>query len=231
MHRRTAAVAGALYFLTHVTAVTAVFLYGPVLTDPEYVLGPGRDGTVLAGALLEVLLALGVVGTAVTLYPVVRAHGAGLAMGYVGLRTLEAGVILVGVCSVLAVVTLRQSGTADATTAAVAEGLVALHDWTFLVGPGLVCGTNTVVLAALVVRSGLVPRWIGRLGLVGGPVVFASNLALASGVYDTSSPLAGLAAVPVFSWEIALATYLVVKGFRPVAAPPAPRPAAELVPA
>jgi hypothetical protein len=136
----------------------------------------------------------------------------------VALRTLEAAVIAVGVVPLLAVVTLRQDRTAGAV--AVARAMVSLHDWTFLVGPSLVLGTNTVLLATVLYRSSLVPRFIPVLGLVGGPLVFAAGTAQLFGLFAQFSTWAAITAVPVFAWEICLALYLVVKGFRPTAGHP-----------
>lgn len=218
--RRTAAVAAGLYLVTHVTAVAGLALYGDVLHDPDFVLGSGSTGPVLLGGFLEVLLALAVVGTAVVLYPVVRRQTVAGALGYVALRTLEASVILAGVVPLLAVVTLREgaSGATDGDAlVAVADGLVAVHGWTFLLGPGLVCGVNTLVLALAMLRSGLVPRWVALLGVVGGPLVIASNTGVLAGLYDQLSPVTALGAVPVFAWEISLAVVLLVRGFRPEA--------------
>src|SRR3954452_7790332 len=168
--RRTAITAGGLYLVTHVTSIAAVVLYGGFLDDP---LRSGGDTRVLVGGLCDVVLAMAVVGTAVALYPVAKRYSEGLAIGYVGLRTLEAAVIVAGVVALLGVVTLRQAGTG---TSPVADALVAVRDWTFLIGPGFVCGTNTVVMALLMYRSRLVPRFIAVLGLVGGPLVFTCNL-------------------------------------------------------
>jgi Domain of unknown function (DUF4386) len=212
--RRTAAVAGGLFFLTHVTSVAALALYGPVLDDPAQVARAGADGPVLLGAFLEVLLALAIVGTAVALFPVVRRWSDGVALGYVGLRTLEAGVVTVGVVPLLTVLTLGPRLTESAGGGTVGAALVAFHDWTFLIGPGFVCGADTALLAFLMYRSGLVPRFIPVLGLVGGPLVFASSAAQMFGVYDQISVWAALAAVPVFAWEVCLALHLVVRGFR-----------------
>jgi hypothetical protein len=216
--RKTAIAAGSFYFVTHVTSIAALALYGPVLHHPDYVLGAGADTRIRLGALLEVVLALAIVGTAVTLYPVVRRQNAGFALGYAGLRTLEASVILVGVVSLLAVTTLRRDHPAgsspDALTVA-SRSLVAVHDWTFLVGPDMVLGTNTVLMAWLMYRSGLVPRFVGLLGLVGGPLVFGSAVAVLFGAYSQTSTWGALSAVPVFAWELSLAGWLVVKGFRP----------------
>ncbi|MGY1651790.1 DUF4386 domain-containing protein [Geodermatophilus sp. SYSU D01119] len=226
--RTAAAVTGVFFLVAAVAAVAALALYQPLLGDPGYVLGPGADTQVLWGALLEVVLAAAVIGTAVTAFPVVERHGRALALGYVAGRLLEAAVISVGIVAVLAVVTLRQDA-AGAEGASVAQGLVALHDATFLVGPGLVIGVNTLLLATLVYRGRLAPRPIAVLGLVGGPLVFASSTAVLFGVYEQVSVWGMLGAVPVAAWEIALAVYLLARGFR--------RPAAvlphrsELVPA
>ncbi|MGY1771665.1 DUF4386 domain-containing protein [Blastococcus sp. SYSU D00813] len=215
--RRTAVVAGVLFLLTHVTSVPAALVYESVLA-PGGVLDPGDRTAVLVAALLEVVLALGVVGTAVVLFPVVRREHEGIALGYVALRTLEAGVILVGVVTVLAVVTV-QGG--DPALAGVRDGLVAVHDWTFLVGPGLVCGANTVLLAYLLHRSGRVPRWIPVLGLVGGPLIAAANAGKLLGLDDSISGAAGVVVVPIFAWEVCLAVYLIARGGRPDADRPA----------
>jgi hypothetical protein len=217
--RATATVTGVFFVVAAVTAMVALALYQPALSDAGYVVGTGADTGVLIGAFLEVVLAASCIGTAVTLYPVVRRQNPGIALGYVCGRLLEAAVIVVGIVSVLSLVTLRQDatgpGTDDAVLVAVGRSLVALHDWTFLVGPGLVIGVNSLLLAHLMHRSGLVPRWIAALGLVGGPVVFASSTAVLFGAYEQVSAVAMLAALPVFAWEMSLAGYLLVKGFRP----------------
>jgi hypothetical protein len=217
--RRLAIAAGALFLVTHVTSVVALALYGSIRTTPDYVVGSGSDTAVLVGALLEVVCAMAIVGTAVALYPVVRRYSEAGALGYVGLRTLEAATIVVGVVSLLAVVTLHAdvsatAGTDDASLVAVGRGLVALHDRTFLVGPDLVLGTNTVLIAWLLYRSRLVPRWIPTLGLVGGPLVFVSGVAVLFGALDQVSAVAGAGALPAFAWELSLALWLILKGFR-----------------
>ncbi|MBB3677542.1 DUF4386 domain-containing protein [Modestobacter versicolor] len=226
--RTTAVVTGVFFVVAAVAAVIGLALYAPVLDDPGYVLGGGADTRVLLGGFFEAVLVASVIGTGVALYPVLREHGPGLALGYAAGRTLEAAVIAVGIVSLLAVVTLRQDAAAgsgadaDALVTA-ARALVAVHDWTFLVGPGLVIGVNSLLLAVLVYRSRLVPRPIAVLGLVGGPLVFASSTAVLFGAYEQLSALGGLAAVPVAAWEMALAGWLIVKGFRPAEVPQPPR--------
>jgi hypothetical protein len=215
--RRTAVVAGLFFVVAAFPAMIALALYQPVLSDAGYVVGAGADTRVLWGGLLEIVVAVSVIGTAVTLYPVVARQHHGIALGYVCGRLLEATFIVVGVLSLLSVVTLRRhaAGTDDDALVAVGKALVALHDWTFLLGPGLAIGGNTLMLAYLMYRARLVPRAIAVLGLVSAPVVAASGIAVLFGVYDQVSTVSALAALPVFAWEMSLAAYLIVKGFRP----------------
>jgi Domain of unknown function (DUF4386) len=213
--RGTARIAGVCFLITHVTSVAALVLYAPVLNQPGYVMGRGAGTRVLAGGWLEVVLTLAIVGTAVALYPVTRRHNQSLAIGYVGLRTLEAAVIAVGIVSLLAVVTLRQQAGADAAALAGAgKGLVAVHNWTFLLGPNFVCAADTLVLAFLMWRSRLIPRFIAGLGLVGGPMLFVSATAVLFGAYKQVSLPGAIAPLPVFAWELGLALFLIFKGFR-----------------
>lgn len=205
--------AGALFLLTHVTSIAAVALYGgsALASHPSL----SRTNAITA-ALLEVILAAAVLGTAVALHPLLRRHGEGLSIAYVALRTLEASVILAGVVTVLPAV------AAPGTTALPgldAHGLLLVHDWTFVVGPGLVCPINTVVLAWLLHRERLAPRFVTLLGLVGGPLIGLVNVGILYGV----TPAIPLAAVPIFAWEVSLALYLIVRGI-----PLRTRPAAEL---
>jgi hypothetical protein len=213
--RGTARIAGVCYLITHVTSVAALVLYAPVLNQPGYVTGGSADTRVLVGGWLEVVLTLAIVGTAVALYPVTRRHGQGLAIGYVGLRTLEAAIIALGVVSLLAVVTLhRQAGADAAALAGVGKGLVAVHNWTFLLGPNFVCAADTLVLAWLMWRSRLIPRFIAGLGLAGGPLLFVSATAVLFGAFKQVSLPGAIAPLPVFAWELGLALFLIFKGFR-----------------
>lgn len=218
--RRTAFVAGALYLVTIATSIPALALYGPVLNHPGYVVGSGADSRILWGALLEVVMALAAIGTAVTLFPVLKRQHEAVALGFVTSRVVEAGIIILGVVSLLSVVTLRQdlAGTAggDPSSAIVAgRSLVAIHDWTFLLGPGLMPAVNALCLGYLLYRSRLVPRAIPTLGLAGAPLLIASAVATFFGAYSQISPLSALAALPVGLWEASLGVWLVWKGFRP----------------
>lgn len=221
-HRTTAIVAGACYLITHVTSVGAVILYNPILNNSHFIIGSGSITQVLLGAFFEIILAFGNVGTAVALFPVVKRYNEGVALGYVALRTLESGIIVVGIIPLLVIVTLQQhlAGTASTDTASLVtlgNALVAFHNWTFLLGPSFTSGMNTVFMAYLMYRSRLVPRFIPVLGLVGGPLVFASAAAVLFGLVGQYSTLAALTAVPEFAWELSLAIRLIGWGFKPSA--------------
>jgi len=217
--RRTAFLAGALYVLTFVASIPAVVLLNPVLSDPAYVLGAGADVQVTLGAAFDIVNALACIGTAVVLFPVVKRQSETLALGFVTSRVLEAATIMIGVVSLLAVLTLRQEAAglpgADAGALVTAQAaLVAVRDWTFLLGPGLAVA-NALLLGTLMYRSRLVPRVIPLMGLVGAPLLLASNTATMFGANDQLSILSGLAVAGIFFWELSLGVYLVVKGFRP----------------
>jgi hypothetical protein len=232
--RKLAAAAGVLYLITHVTSIGAVIFYDPLLKNASYVTGTGSDTQVILGALLDIILALAVVGTSVALYPVVRKWHEGIALGYVGLRTLEAGIIAAGVILLLAAVTLRQhgNGSADpATLVTLSSALVAGYTWTTLLGPGLVCGVNTVLMAYLMYTSRLVPRFIPMLGLVGGPLIFAITIGRMFDVFEPMSVCVGIAVIPIFAWELSLATRLIIRGFNTsVTAPESIRATANALP-
>jgi hypothetical protein len=213
--RRIALVAGVLFIITFITAIPALYLFQPVLDDPAgYIAGAGADNRIFFGALLELLLIIANIGTAVVLFPILKRQSEVLALGYVTARVVECVFIAVGILSVLAVVTLRQEPAgADAE---LAESLAAIKDWTFLLGPGFVVGVgNGLLLGYLMYRSGLVPRPMAVLGLVGGPLVCASGIAVLFGVFDQGGAGQGIATIPEFLWELSLGIWLTVKGFRP----------------
>ncbi len=210
-----------LFIITIVASVPALGLYGPVLNDAHYVLGGGADTRIYVGALLEVITAAAGIGTAVTLFPVLKRQSEGMALGYVTARVLESTVIVVGIVSVLSVVTMRHSvaagsGAGPASYVAASQALVALHKWTFLLGPGCCAGAeNGLLLGYLLYRSRLVPRPLAVLGLAGGSLAVASAIAELFGLYQQVSAPATIVVFPEALFEAALGGWLIVKGFRP----------------
>ena len=214
--QRLARIAGVLFLITFITSIAAVLLYDPVL-DRGYVVGAGADSRVLLGAFLELLLIIANIGTAVALFPILKWQNEALALGYVTARLVECGFIAVGILSYLSIVTLRQepAGADPDSLVAVGQSLVAIRDWTFLLGPGFVVGVgNGLILGYLMYRSGLVPRGMAMLGLVGGPLVCASGIAILFGAFDLGAVPQGIATIPEFLWELSLGIYLAVKGFK-----------------
>lgn len=218
--RKTAFVAGALYLITFITSIPALGLYDGVLNNPDYILGVGSDAALQWGAFLEVILGLACIGTAVTLFPVVKRQSETAALGFVTARVLEATMIFVGILSLLSVLTLRQdlagvSGADAVSLVTTGQSLVAVHDWTFLLGPGVIASVNALLLGYVLYRSRLVPRIIPTLGLIGAPILFASSTATLFGLYDQVSSWSLIAALPIAVWEFSLGVWLVVKGFKP----------------
>jgi Domain of unknown function (DUF4386) len=215
--RKTALVAGICYLITFISIPTLA-LYGPVLNHRDWILGSGSHTGVLVGGLLEVIVALAGIGTAVTLYPVVKRQNEGAALGFVTARVLEAVMIFTGVVSLLSLVTLRQDlgGAAGAQSAAlVTTGAahVAIYKWTFLLSQSLMPAINALLLGSLMYKSRLVPRIIPVVGLIGAPFLLCTVIATLFGGFKLGS--VEIAAIPVAAWELSLGIWLVVKGFRP----------------
>ena len=211
--RRRSLATGVLFLLTFATSIPAALLYGPVLGDADFVVRHTGSGSVLAGALLELALIVANLGTALVLYPVLRRATPSLALAYVVARVMECTLIAVGILSLLTTVSLQQDGVAGAGP--VAAALVALHGWTFLLGPGFVVGLgNGLILGCALYRSGLVPRGWAVLGMVAGPLVSLSGVAVLLGAYGQVSPWSALLTLPEVVWELFLGVYLTVHGFR-----------------
>jgi len=216
--RKTALVAGVFYLITFISIPTLA-LYSPVKNHRDWVLSSGANSAVLVGGFLEVIVALAGIGTAVTLYPVVKRQNEGFALGFVTTRVVEAGMIFTGVISLFSLVTLRQNlgGAAGADAASlVTTGAshVAIYNWTFLLGQTLMPGLNALLLGTLMYRSRLVPRIIPVVGLVGAPILIAVVIARLFGSSGSIAGGGGLAGIPVAAWELSLGLWLVVKGFR-----------------
>jgi len=209
--RKHSLAAGVLYLVTFVSIPT-LSLYSAV-RGANYIVGSGPDSRVYIGVVLELIVALAGIGTAVALYPVVKRQNESTALGFVGSRTLEASMIFVGAFSLLAVVALRKAGAGAAELPA-AHALVSLHDWTFVLGQGLIPAVNAVLLGSLLYQSRLVPRILPVIGFIGVPLLLVSATLTMVGTVSYSSGLRGLLTIPIAFWELALGIYLTVWGFR-----------------
>jgi hypothetical protein len=213
--RRISFAFGVLFLITFVTSIPALALFQPVLDDPVgYVANGGSDNRIYFGALLELLLIIANIGTAVVIYPIVKRQNHILALGYVTARIVESTFILVGILAVLSIVTLSNQD-AGGDEGAIAYTLAALKDWTFILGPGFMVGWgNGLILGYLMYASELVPRRLAMFGLVGGPLNIISGVLVMFGVADQGGTLQALCTIPEFIWELGLGIYATVWGFR-----------------
>lgn len=214
-NRKLTLAAGLFYIGTFVFSIPALGLYAGVLDDPGgWVLGAGSDGGVLWGGLIEILTGLTGIGTALAVYPIIKRYAPGRAVGFVASRTLEAAMIFAGVLAVLTVYTLRQHGGDPATLTTTADAFVAFKDWTFLLGPGLAPAISALCFATVLRRTGLVPRWIPTVGLIGAPMLAMSSTVTLFGGWEQTSAAGFASALPIATWELSVGIYMTVKGFR-----------------
>jgi hypothetical protein len=217
--RKIATLTGWLMVVTFVTSIPAYFFfYAPLREDPGSITGAGADPTasVALGATLEVILIIANVGTAVVPYAVFRRYSEGLALGYVAARLVESIFIAIGIISVLTFIFMRQEGTVS--DPALGEAFVAIYDRAFLIGPGIFAGVaNGMILGYLMFRSRLVPRGLAILGLIGGPLLFVTAIAIMFDAIERGGAVQAVATIPEAVWELSFGIYLIVKGFRPAA--------------
>src|SRR5665647_1146448 len=216
--RKISFVAGIFYVLTFVSIPTLT-LYNSVKSK-DYIISSGADTSALLGCFLEVIVALAGIGTAVTLFPVVKRQNEGMALGFVASRTVEATMIFTGVASLLSLMTLRQdlgtaTGADTASLITIGASHVATYNWAFTLGQSLMPGINALLLGTLMYRSGLVPRVLPVIGLIGAPLHITAVVLTMFGVIDRIGSVAALAALPIAVWEFSLGVYLIVKGFKP----------------
>ena len=216
--RKTALAGGVLYLVTFITSIPALALKDSARDNLDFMLGSGSATAVTWGAALDVVLALACIGCGVVLYPVTKRQVAGL--GYVTSRLLEAAMIFVGCLMLFTMVTLRHdlagaTGAEAVSLVTTGKSLIAIHNWTFLLGPGLMAGVNAVCLGSVMYRLRLVPRMIPLVGLIGAPLLIASSFATMFGLWDRTSTIAGVVTVPVALWELSLGLWLTFKGFNP----------------
>ena len=211
--QRNARIFGVLFIVTFLTSIPAALLFQSVIDDPAgFIAGSGNVNQIYLAVLLEFLLILANVGTAVVLYPIARRQNKILALGYVAARIMECVFIAAGIIFVLGIVSLRQTSP-DAVDLAVS--LAALKDWTALFGPGLIVPFgNGLILGYLMYESGLVPRRMTWFGLIGGPILLIGSIVRLVDGWDAGSAFPALLVAPEFIWEAFLGIYCAIWGFR-----------------
>jgi hypothetical protein len=213
-HRKISLTAGILYLLTFVSIPTLA-LYGAV-KSANYIVGTGPDSSTIIGGILEIIIALAGIGTAVVLFPVLKRQNESAALGLVASRILESGTIFVGVAFLLSIVTLRQAG-AGAGALVTGQALAALYDRIFLLGQSFMPAICDLLLGFLLYNSRLVPRGLSLIGIIGGLVLLVGYFSVLFGLVGQHASLAVLSAFPVALFELSLGIWLTVKGFNPSA--------------
>jgi hypothetical protein len=207
--RKTSLTAGILYLLTFISIPT-LSLYHEI-HQPNFILSSAPSSDVVLGGMLELLMALACIGTALAFYPVLKKQNEMLALGFVAARVLEATLIFAGVASLLTVLNLRALG-AEAQVAS--RGLVMLYDRLFLISQSFIPAVNALLLGTLLYQTRLVPRILPIVGIVGAFTLVAGDVAVLYGIFDQRAPIAGLSAIPIALWEFSLGVYLTFKGFK-----------------
>ncbi|AJY75054.1 DUF4386 domain-containing protein [Paenibacillus beijingensis] len=217
--KKSAFIVGVLFILAAVTSIIGGFiLYKPIL-GPDYLInGSEHANQVILGALMELILVVSAVGTATTMFPILRKYNETMALWHVCFRFLEAIIITIGVISVLSLVTLSREFVATGATdtasfQASGTSLKALHNWTFLLGPNFMLGINTMMYSIIFYKSKLVPRFIPILGITGSVLIFLCSLLVMFGVIEQVSVWGAILALPIFANEMILAIWLIIKGF------------------
>ena len=222
-NRRIAIVAGVMFIIATVGALASSALLAPILSAPDYLARiSANEGQVLWGACLQLIAGLACPAIALALYPVLRKHGEGLALGSVGFRLIEGALYVVLVVVLLLLVTLSRE-TAKAGVAAGSASqvpgalLMASRDWLGPVAGVVTFGLGAFMYYVVLYRSRLIPRWLSGWGIVGVTLVIVSGLLVMFGLAAPLSTPQVILALPIAVQEMVLAVWLIARGFDPAA--------------
>jgi hypothetical protein len=227
-NRRFAVAAGVLFITATVAdLISRVVFLQPILGAPDYLTKiSANESQVLLGALFLAIGAAAAAGIAIALYPVVRKHNEGLALGSVGFRLIEGALYLGIVVCLLMLVSLSQESAEAGTSApsafqVQAALLMAARDSLGEVAV-LTFGLGALMYYWVFYQSRLVPRWLSAWGLVAIALVMLSGVLVMLGLTEPMSPPQLVLALPIFLQEMVLAVWLIAKGFDPRAVASAP---------
>jgi hypothetical protein len=223
--QRTGRIFGLFFIGTFITSIPARLLFvngvGASWSDMQFVPGAVDATSLRVGSILEFLLIGFNVATAVVIYPLVKRQSATVGLGYVTARIMESVFIAIGLISIISVINVNDAlagASGTEATALVVQGdtLVSIYQWAFQFGPGLVVPFgNGLMLGYLMYRSGLMPRRLAMLGLIGGPLLATSSVLIIFDVFENGSGPSGLLSLPEIAWETSICIYATWKGFRP----------------
>ena len=218
-NRKTAILAGALYFLGLIEGMLSVV---PVIDLPDYLTQiSAHVGQVTSGAFFQFLMIASYVGMAITLYPLLQKHNERLALGFVGFRLVAAAFIVIGVILLLLLLTLSQeyvkAGAPNPSHfQTIGELLRTGRDLINHVGMILVLSMGGLLLYYLLYQTKLVPRWLSSWGLAGTAVTIAASCLFMFRIIDLT--ISVFMDIPLVLQEVVFAIWLIVKGVNPSAA-------------
>jgi hypothetical protein len=217
-YRKTAALVGALFIIATVTAISAMVLLGTAMEEPDFLVDlPDIENKVVGAVILELVLAISLIGIGALMFPVFKRHGEGLALGYAGIRLTEAIFIIVASVCLLAMLTMGQgyaSGDLDVGgSEPMGALLMGLREWAFVIGTLVFLGLGALTLNYLFYVSRLIPRWLSVWGLVGGAGVLVYGVFALYGHDISSFSAVSLLAAPIAVQEMVFAAFLIIKGF------------------
>ncbi|WP_445474850.1 DUF4386 domain-containing protein [Methanococcoides methylutens] len=221
--RKTAIIVGVLFILSTVTGVLSVILLEPIVNAQNYFTTvSANENQVIIGTLLELICAGAFLGVAVMIFPILKKHNESLALGYAVARICEAVPFIIGVISLLSLLPLSkeyvQAGAMDDSyVLPLGTLLLAVHDWTNLLGSMIIFSLTALILNYILYRSKLVPRFISVWGLIGVPLMLAAGLLDMFGFLNPFSTIWTLLSLPLALQEMVFAVWLIVKGFNPSA--------------
>jgi Domain of unknown function (DUF4386) len=219
--RRTSLIAGLVFLATFVFSIPQLATFDAALNNHRFILGAGSDTGVVVGTFLELLNVVANIATAIIFFPILKWQSERVSLGYVADRIFEGVMIAIGLISVMALLMLRWhyeglAHLAPASLLVTGRTLVAIHDATFLLGPAFCAGFgNGILLGYLMYKSGLVPRRLAMIGIIGGVLALVTATAVLFGAWEQSSGIGFLFTLPEIVWEFSLSIYLIFWGFKP----------------
>lgn len=218
LHRKNARTIGAFFVIAAISAIIGLALYNPILNDGNYLIkGAKHANQIILGAIFELILVSTAVGTGIAFFPYLKKQNEAMALGYLCFRMLEAVFIMIGIISILTLLSVSQNYTAEKTGIEsykiVAQALKATHRWTFILGPNFMLGINTFLYSYLLYRSRLVPKKLAILGILSAVLIFIAALLEMFDIIQQVSTIGFLLAFPIFIYEMSLAIWLTFKGF------------------
>jgi hypothetical protein len=222
-HRKTAIIVGVLFIFAIVMLFMGEAFYKPILDSPDYLDNayPNKI-VVIIGILLEFTGVPAVVLISVFLFPILKKHNETLALGYVGFRELEGGILSVAYISKLSLVNLSQDylnkGGVDASYFQYIGN--SMQSVNYLAGTtGLiylvVFALGSLMLYSVLYKSKLIPRFISAWGFIAAIVLLIGSVLIN---IDMFSEISGLGlelifALPIAVAEMMLSLWLIFKGF------------------